>query len=368
MTNTKRTIIHIAPYYPPHMGGLQQVAKKSAEGMSARGYNIKVVTTTSSGNNKGVFKNAGIEIIVLKSFEFAHTPVALGFFWYLLKIPKKSLIHLHLSQAFYPEIVLFICKLRGIPYITHFHLDVGPSGNFGKLFLIYKKIIWGPLLRNAKTVIACSADQVPILTKKYRVSKDRITVILNAVDDSFFVDKHQKFLVDKFKILYIGRIAWQKRIERIIRAVKILTIPILFTIVGDGDERSKLESMVKELGLTNIEFVGRKNNEQMQQYHKENDALVISSDEEGSSLVVLEAMAGGMPILGTNVIGIKELLLDTGIVVDKPYSENFAKVIENLWKKPYELERLSIKSIEKARTYRWSRFLDQLQIVYEKNL
>ena len=365
MVDSKTIIVHVSPYYPPHMGGLQQVAQQSARGMAARGYNIKVVTSTNSGNKKGTIKDGSVEVTALRSFEFAHTPVALGFFWYLLKLPKNSLIHLHLSQAFYPEIILLVCKLRGIPYIVHFHLDVGPSGALGKIFLLYKKIIWGPLLRGAKRIIACSADQVPVMERKYKVKKENVTVILNAVDDSFFTNEGHAAPADKIKLLYIGRIAWQKRIERIIEAVAKLTIPVELTIVGSGDDQERLQTLTKEIHLTNVQFVGRKNEAEMQQYHKANDILLISSDEEGSSLVVLEAMAGGMPVIGTNVIGIRELLTGVGLLVDEPYAENFAKVIEDLWAHQEKLTMLSKQSIEKAKGYRWSRFLDQLEGVYK---
>ena len=69
----------------------------------------------------------------LKSIEFAHTPILFTLFFRLLVLPRHSLIHLHVSHAFAPEIVYLISKLKGIPYIAHIHLDVDPSGPLGFL-------------------------------------------------------------------------------------------------------------------------------------------------------------------------------------------------------------------------------------------
>ena len=53
----------------------------------------------------------------------------------LLHMPKGSVFHVHIAQAGLPEIAMLVAKLKKFPYISHFHLDVGPSGSLGSIFL-----------------------------------------------------------------------------------------------------------------------------------------------------------------------------------------------------------------------------------------
>src|SRR5258708_38502773 len=87
------------------------------------------------------------------------------------------------------------------------------------------------------------------------------------------------------------------------------------TIVGDGEDREKLETLTKDLNLKNVTFEGKKYGEQLQEYYKNADVFVICSDQEGMPLVVLEAMAAGLPIIGSDVAGIHELVEGSGILV-----------------------------------------------------
>ncbi|MEK7538395.1 MAG: glycosyltransferase family 4 protein [Patescibacteria group bacterium] len=358
-------ITHIAAYYPPHTGGLERVAKISAEELAKKGNFVHVLTSAISGIQRGTETKDNLCVSALWSFEFAHTPFAPTLLWHLLMLPRNSIIHLHLAHAYWPELVLLASKLRRIPYIAHFHLDVEPSGFFGPIFVLYKKIVWGPVLRNARRVIACSQDQAMVVERKFGVKKENIVVIANAVSEDFFTNKVYAPSTKQIRLLYVGRLALQKRVERLIEAVSKLSIPAHLTIVGDGEDRSKLEALVKKLKLSNVSFEGRKNDKEMQEYHRSHDAFLIASDKEGGTpLVVLEAMAGGLPILGTNVSGVRELLNDTGVLVNEPYAENFARTIEQLWRAPEKLIALSKKSSEKAKQYKWSRFIDQLEEVY----
>ncbi len=362
-------IAQVCAYYPPHVGGLERVAKMCAEELSKRRYSVRVITSSDAGIKKGMKKDGNLQVTALWNFEFAHTPVAPTLLWHLLRLPRNSLIHLHLAHAYYPELVLLASKLRGIPYVAHFHLDVGPSGFFGPIFLAYKRLLWGPVLQYARRVITCSQDQASVVERKFGVKKENIVVIPNAVSDDFFSNRVYIPPIKTFHLLYIGRLSVQKRVEHLIEAVSRLSIPAHLTIVGDGEERSKLEEFVRKLKLTNVSFEGRKNDVEMQEYHRKNDVFLISSDKEGGTpLVALEAMASGLPVIGTNVSGIREFLQGVGVLVDKPYVENFAEAVEMLWFAPEKLVALSRQSVEKAKKYGWSRFTDQLEEVYRQAL
>src|SRR5436309_5731549 len=132
LTQTRPTIIHVTSYYPPHLGGMEKGTALRAERFADRGYTVSVYTSDIGYSRKAV-SNTKVQVHYLKSIEVAHTPIIFTLFFRLLALPCHALIHLHVAQAFSPEIVYLISKLKGIPYIAHIHLDVDPSGPLGFL-------------------------------------------------------------------------------------------------------------------------------------------------------------------------------------------------------------------------------------------
>src|SRR5450631_702592 len=116
-------IVHVTSYYPPHLGGMENVAAQLAERFVDKGYAVSVYTSNIGYLSDAVIRSE-VEVHYLKSLEFAHTPVIFTLFFRLLALPRHSLIHLHVAQAFSPEVVCLISKIRGIPYVAHIHLDV----------------------------------------------------------------------------------------------------------------------------------------------------------------------------------------------------------------------------------------------------
>ena len=132
-------IIQITPGYPPRLGGAENVAKEISERLASKSHPVKVFTS-DIGCEKGKLKSIkNLKISYLRSWEFAHTFIIPSLFFELLKVPQNSIIHLHTSgEAFVPEIIYLISKIRKIPYIAHFHADAEPSGTLGFLVPLYK--------------------------------------------------------------------------------------------------------------------------------------------------------------------------------------------------------------------------------------
>ena len=104
---------------------------------------------------------------------------------------------------------------------------------------------------------------------------------------------------------------------------------ILFTIIGEGQERSKLENKIKELGLSeNVFLLG--NIPQASQYLKAFDIFLFPSLSEGLAYALIEAGAAGLPCIATSVGGLPEIIDDmqTGILIQPRKSQDIAHSIE----------------------------------------
>lgn len=353
-------LVHVVAYYPPHLGGMENVAQQLAEHLAVRGADIEVIT---SGRPPRSTEN-GVKVTRLWNFEFAHTPFAPALLLHLLRIPRRSIVHLHLAQAYWPDMVWLVSKIRGIPYIVHFHLDVGPSGPLGSIFMFYKRLFWGSLLRSAQRVVVFSEDQKTLVQTKYGVLESNIAIIPNGVGEEFFSKEACTRPHDPVRLLYVGRLDAQKRVDRIIDAMKLLTLPAHLTIVGDGELRGELEERVRSFGLENVSFVGRKGGEALIAEYCSTDILLSSSDREGMSLVMLEAMASGLPIIATDVIGTRELLDGVGILVQEPYAQNLAEAIDELVGAPARAAALSEASAACARAHSWALLTESFESLY----
>jgi glycosyltransferase involved in cell wall biosynthesis len=123
-------------------------------------------------------------------------------------------------------------------------------------------------------------------------------------------------------IIFVGRLDENKRPERFVELAHCLrkNLPHLnlnFLVAGDGPLRPRLENQVQKLGLSKKEFSFLGVIEDMSDVYKSADALVLTSKQEGTPNVILEAMAYGVPVLATRVGGIPEILSEKcGILVD----------------------------------------------------
>jgi glycosyltransferase involved in cell wall biosynthesis len=362
----KTPIAQIASYYPPHLGGAEVVVREISLELAEQNYPVTVFTSNIGTGKKEFEDKFNYQVKHIKSSEFSNLPILWSLPFRLLFLPKGTILHVHIAQAGAPEIAMMVAKLRGFPYVAHFHLDVRPSGYFGRVFLFYKKHILSRVLKNADRIIVLSDEQAKLVKEKYYIKESNIVVIPNGVGEKFFNDKKKDALESPLKILYVGRLAVQKHPERLVEAMALLKIPGHLTLVGDGEDREKLEELTKTLKLTNITFAGKKFGDQLLPYYREADVFAIASEIEGMPLVILEAMAAGLPIIGSNVPGIRELVAGTGILVDSPYPETFADAFAKLGNDPQLLKKLSTQSVEKAKQYSWKKLIERLISVYNE--
>lgn len=103
-------------------------------------------------------------------------------------------------------------------------------------------------------------------------------------------------------LLFVGRLEPEKRADIAIHALaraRSLGIDAELTIVGDGSQREALQSLAQELGVTQwIVFVGQKD---PLEYYARADMLLVPSEYEGYGMVIIEALAAGIPVLSTDV-------------------------------------------------------------------
>jgi glycosyltransferase involved in cell wall biosynthesis len=363
---TAPTIAQVIAYYPPHLGGMENVAAKIAEGFVAKGYAVSVYTSdVGIGDTWQIVRKSKAQVYYLKAIEFAHTPVIFNLFFQLLALPRHALIHLHISQAFVPEIVYLVSRIRGIPYIAHVHLDVDPSGPLGFLLGAYKGICLKRVLRSAAKVICLSEPQKKLIAMMYGLPLEPIAVIANGVAEEYFVgEKAHENAVPH--LLFVGRLAAQKNVALLIEAVAQMRTSVCVDIVGEGEERESIEALIRKYGLQNVKLHGRKSGNDLIEFYRRADVFVLPSKKEGVSLSMLEALAAGLPVVASDLPEIRHVLGESGVFVQDPSAKNYAQVLDNILSDKDAMEKLSVLSVQKASSYAWKNVIEALEGVYRE--
>lgn len=340
-------MVHVVAYYPPHLGGMEAVARNLAAGL-ARTQPVEVITARC-----GPAPPPSPNLTVRRLFhvEVAHTPVMPALLWHLLRLPPRALVHLHVAQAYLPEMVWLWSRLRRRPYVAHFHLDCDPSGRWGILHPAYKRLILGGVLRGATWVIALNEDQASLLERRHRVPANRIVTIPNGVGpESFLPPRTGRGHNGPFRLLFVGRLSPQKNVPRLLKALAQTRAPMELVIAGDGEHGPLLEGLVQELQLDRVRMVGSQSPEELRGWYGWADALVLPSDKEGMPLVLLEAMAAGLPIIATDIPGVRETV-GRDAILTRPDPEAMAQALDRLATDPALWAELATRSAARGRRH-----------------
>lgn len=360
----KNRIVHVTYAYPPAIGGLEQVAQQLAIAQAESGASVSVITSNKGWDGKRDVHDT-IPVTRLKSFVIANTTIIPGLFRQLLHLKPEDTVHLHIAQAFTPEVVWLASKMRGFHYVAHVHLDVPPSGWAGFLLRIYKPLILGKVLRDAHGVAVFTNEQKKVLGKRYHLEVANVHVIPNGVSSEFFIPKRRN-MHKKPRLLFVGRLSYQKNLKQLLDALNGVSEQFITTIVGDGELKQELKAYAKELKLKNITFAGFASGETLRNYYDQADVFVLPSEREGMPLVLLEAMAAGLPIVATRVTGNKDVVKHrkNGLLV--PYGNAMAlrtALVKLAADKPL-YRTMSRTTLAMAQTFTWTAVRERFATIY----
>lgn len=167
-------------------------------------------------------------------------------------------------------------------------------------------------------------------------------------------------------LVSMGRLTAQKRHDRSIRALAELPGTDLL-ILGEGEDRPALEALVRDLTLEDrVHLPG--NVPDARRAVGGADAVVMTSDEEGLPLALVESMMSGTPIVATRVRGIAELLVDGATALLVPPADGAALVsaLRRVLEEPDLARRLGAAAVRESAAYRQDRMVDRYLELYHE--
>lgn len=373
-------IAHVVCTFPPYYGGMGNVAYELATGLIRQGHEVMVYTPEFEGEK-------------VENFEFTEylkPKLQYGNAARLSDLYKKldgfDVVHLH-YPFFGTANIVRRWKLHNPdkPLVLTYHMDTRAPGWKGLVFAWYAKFWMPKILHCADAIIASTFDYIESsdVRKLFLENKKKWHEIPFGVNTERFcpAPKPEDLFVlhdlDKEKptILFVGGMDVPhafKGIPILLQAVKILqkSIPnVQLVLVGDGEERQGFELLAQGMGIKNhVRFVGRVSGEDLPRYYNMADLFILPSIHQGEAfgMVLLEAMASGVPVAASDLPGVKTIAERAGVTVPRKDSVSLAEAIRVYFElSADERKRTCDHAREVAlQEFSWDKIIEQVEHLY----
>ncbi|MBU2068454.1 glycosyltransferase family 4 protein, partial [Patescibacteria group bacterium] len=171
-------------------------------------------------------------------------------------------------------------------------------------------------------------------------------------------------------ILTVSRLVKKNGIDDLIKAGQYLDFPFKILIAGSGEQEKELKDLTKKLEFENkVIFLGQIDYNDLPKYYSSSDIFVRPSLSEGLGNVFLEAMATGLPVIGTKVGGIPDFLEDrkTGLFCEVNNPKSIANKIKEVLENDQLRKTLIDNGLNLVREkYTWDSVAQKMENIFEK--
>jgi glycosyltransferase involved in cell wall biosynthesis len=226
---------------------------------------------------------------------------------------KPNIIVCHgIRSSIYLKLLLFSLKKKfKFIYVLHGIHFIRRKFPFNYIFLFWE-IFTNRIF--VDKLVCVGKDDYDLAKKLKLINEKKLLLIENGINVEEYQNIPKGFLRKKFNLqnkkilLTICRLHYPKDVKTLIKSINLLKDEdLVLFIVGDGPDRKELEELVNNLNLQEkIKFLGFK--KEVKEILKDADIFILSTRWEGLPIVILEAWASKVPIIASNVHGIKSLI------------------------------------------------------------
>jgi glycosyltransferase involved in cell wall biosynthesis len=250
-------------------------------------------------------------------------------------LPGSRVVHLHAHFAHSPtSVAMFVGRLSGLPFSFTAHAKDIYTADPRQL---REKITL------ARFVITCTEYNRRHLIGLARSARTPIKRIYHGIDVRLFSSNGRPGRYSPpYQLLTVARLTPKKGVPTVLAAIKCLLdrgIAVQHTLIGDGEERRSILSLVDALGLSGVtRWLGSMPHEQVLDHYRRADLFVLgcqvalNGDRDGIPNVLVESMAMGLPVVATHVSAIPELIQDgwNGLLVPPRRPDLMADAVQRL--------------------------------------
>lgn len=320
--------------FPPHVGGVGVHIHTLSKKLVEEGHEVYVITYP----HKEIKDIDGIHVIGTKGLNI---PGVRGLMF--KKNAKKALKNLLEKEDI--DIIhghyLFPAGAAAVEVGKEYGIKTYVTAHGSDMFELYKS---QPLMRPTIKNVLKDADGVFAVSNalKHEIVAtgvvgiaDKTKISWNSVDvDKFSLKNNDSFkkefkLEDKPIVLFVGNLIKRKNVDSLLEAKKIANSDYYLVVVGDGPLYKKLTKKVEDENIRDVIFTGSRGD--VENIIPSCDLLILPSYSESFGLVLIEALACGKPVIGSDVGGISEIINDdVGLLINPKKVSTIAKAIDKL--------------------------------------
>jgi glycosyltransferase involved in cell wall biosynthesis len=369
----------------PHVGGIEKVVYEQSKRLMNRNFKPMVIT-----NRIDTPKSYDVDGINVECYQSLNTGFRLGIPYsiptptsletFLQAVKSCDIVHAHGHPYITSLVAAKLAKRYHKPFfLTQHNTFIEYDNMFDNVERVNDLLVGKETLREADRIITVSNA-----TKNYVLSlgtnPEKIKVLHNGVDLVHFkpIPGKKQEMRGKLRIpqnaivaLTVRRLVYKNGIDTLIDSANIAVKKnpkVVFLVVGKGPDQNSVQARIRQLGIeNNFLLAGFVSDEDLPFYYNTADFFVLPSKSgEGLPLVALEAMACGLPVIATDVGGIKEILMeDFGRLVPPNQPELMAKAILEFSSVDLSSRRLELRRTVEEK-YNWDKNVETLVGIYEE--
>lgn len=271
-------------------------------------------------------------------------------------VKKEKIKTIHCNGTPANIIGIILKNTMRIKFISTIHSDNAYefSGKKKDIYLFVEKLT----SKYADYIVTVSKDLEKKLKVRHTKYEDRIVTIYNGIELCNGQSKITNLINKEKKFLFVGRLTEIKNIPYLLESLSKLKKSgknFLCDIIGEGELESELKKMISDLELDNhVNLLGYKDN--VENYMNNSDALIMTSKMEGIPLVILEAFASKLPVISSDVGGIKEMLVNNknGILYNLNNKHALSEILSSIIDEKYDLNVIREEAYKEYKT-KWTR-------------
>ncbi len=320
--------------FPPHVGGVGVHIHTLSKELVRQGHEVYVITYP----HKDIKDIDGIHVIGTKGLNI---PGVRGLMFKMnAKKALKNLVEMENIDIIHGH-YLFPAGAAAVEVGREYGIKTYITAHGSDMFEVYKK---QPLMRSTIKKVLKGADVVLAVSNALRHEiiatgvkgiSDKTRLSWNSVDINKFSDgrndyfKREYQLYDKPIVLFVGNLIKRKNVDSLLEAKKISSTDYYLVVVGDGPLFKKLKKKVKEENIRDVIFTGSRDD--VENIIPSCDVLILPSYSESFGLVLIEALACGKPVIGSDVGGITEIITKhVGLLVNPNKISSIAMAIDKV--------------------------------------
>lgn len=328
--------------YLPDPNGVATSIAASAKELQKLGHTVYIIAPSHPGykDEKNVIRLYSMRIYEKLDMRFAlHLPER-----NLIKILRLDLDIIHGHDGGPVSFLGWeVAHLRNLPYIGTYHTLAHEYTHYvlrGKVVTPAMVKIFTRIFGNMCEELITPSEASKRELRKLGV-KTPVLILPNGIDRASFQNSQKGFLRNKLKIkpntkilLYVGRLGREKSVGFLLKSFQYVLKNhpnTALVLVGDGPEKKALKKIVEKLRLSNVYFTGFIKPETIPQVYADADIFVFSSKTETQGMVLIEAMAAGLPVVAVKDKAFSALIQDghNGYLSDGNEKE-FAQKVEKI--------------------------------------